>query len=329
MAARPYSVFPPETSATESGVRACLPRVWDEEATEESISTAMALPPAGATKRPRLMMMTGAYAGDVFSLDEEAGDLFVMGRSAVAAIKIDDPSVSRHHCQIVRREGCLFVEDLGSRNGTRVNGTAVRSAPLAEGDRIQIGSSAILQLRFVDEVEDELSRRLLDDSTRDALTGTYNRRYFQRRLEAELSYARRHGTGLACIVLDLDFFKAVNDTHGHVAGDAVLAGVGRALHGCVRQEDVVARFGGEEFAVLARVTSRQEATLLAERLRQCVNALRVGLPSKRVISVTLSAGVAELSECESTGGVLDLLALADERLYQAKASGRNQVRPRT
>jgi diguanylate cyclase (GGDEF)-like protein len=274
------------------------------------------------------MMMTGASAGEVFSLDDEAGDLFVIGRAAVAAVKIDDPSISRQHCQIVRREGRLYVEDLGSRNGTRLNGNRVRVAALSEGDRIQVGSSAVLQLRFVDEVEDELSRRLLDDSTRDPLTGTYNRRYFHRRLEAELSYARRHGTGLACIVLDLDFFKTVNDTYGHVAGDAVLAAVGRALHACVRQEDVVSRFGGEEFSVLARVTSRQEASLFAERLRQCVLALRVALPSKQTISVTISAGVAELGECEAAGGVLDLLALADERLYRAKASGRNQVQPR-
>jgi diguanylate cyclase (GGDEF)-like protein len=295
--------------------------VWDEDATEESCSTALALPPAGAVKRPRLTAMTGAAAGEIFALDDS--DSFVIGRSALVEVHLDDPSISRQHCRIDVKDGRLSVEDLGSRNGTLVNGVRVKSAILSDGDRVQIGSSTVLQLRFVDEVEDELARRLHEASTRDPLTGTYNRRYFHKRLDAEISYARRHGTGLACILLDLDFFKRINDTHGHATGDAVLTAVGRALNSCIRTEDVVARMGGEEFALLARVSCIEEAVLFAERLRACIQSLRVPLATRGSIGVTTSAGVAELGECPGSG--LELIALADERLYQAKAAGRNRV----
>jgi diguanylate cyclase (GGDEF)-like protein len=140
-----------------------------------------------------------------------------------------------------------------------------------------------------------------------------------------VSYARRYRTGLACIVLDLDFFKAVNDTYGHPTGDAVLAAVGRALESCVRHEDVVTRLGGEEFALLARVDSLDEARLFAERVRSCIQALRIPLPSgHETLGVTVSAGAAELGELGEASGAA-LLALADERLYRAKAAGRNRV----
>jgi diguanylate cyclase (GGDEF)-like protein len=324
--AKPYSVFPAESAVTESGVRTCLPRVWeDEDDTDESISTALALPPANATKRPRLMMMTGARAGELITLDGR--DDFAIGRSVDAEIQVDDPSISRRHCLLLHREGRLHLEDLESRNGTRVNGVKVKSAQLSDGDRLQVGSNTVFQVRFVDEVEDELARRLVEASIRDPLTGAYNRRYLHRRLEAEVSYARRYGTGLACIILDLDFFKAVNDTYGHHVGDAVLATVGRALEACIRNEDVVTRLGGEEFALLARVNSIDEARAFAERVRGCIQGLRIAMPSTRqTIGVTVSAGVAELGELDKDardGGAL--IALADERLYDAKAAGRNRV----
>jgi diguanylate cyclase (GGDEF)-like protein len=323
--ANPNSEFPAESAAMESGVRTCLPRVWEDDDTEESISTALVLAAACATKRPRLMMMTGARAGETIALDDR--DVFAIGRSMAVEIHVDDPSISRRHCLLLRRDGALQLEDLESRNGTWVNGVKVKSATLSDGDRVQVGSNTVFNVRFVDEVEDDLARRLVEASLRDPLTGTYNRRYLHRRLEAEVAYARRYSTGLACIILDLDLFKSVNDTYGHAAGDAVLAAVGRALGSCVRNEDVVTRFGGEEFALLARVGSLEEARLFAERLRSCIQRLRIPLPSTtHAIGVTISAGVATLDELDaSSRSCADFVALADERLYLAKACGRNRV----
>jgi diguanylate cyclase (GGDEF)-like protein len=297
-----------------------MPRVWDDEITEESHSTA-SLSIRGP-RRPRLTMMTGASAGEMLSLDDR--DEFIIGRSQTTDFAVDDPGVSRRHCRILRQNGRLYIEDLGATNGTLVNGVRVGKAALSDGDRIQIGPKACLQLRFVDDVEDTLSRRMLEASTRDVLTGVYNRRHFHSRLEAELSYAKRHGTGLACIVLDLDYFKAVNDTFGHAAGDAVLRAVGGAISRCVRTEDLAARYGGEEFVLLARVESLEEARLFAERIRACINALRIVIPGKGPIRVTVSAGVAEVWECGGESGMA-LVGLADKRLYCAKHRGRDQV----
>lgn len=154
----------------------------------------------------------------------------------------------------------------------------------------------------------------------DGLTGLWNRTYLDARLSAELSAARRRGTPLACIMGDVDHFKQINDTYGHSVGDDVLRSVAAVLTKECRAEDVVCRYGGEEFAILMPTTTVQQAGDMAERLRVAIADLR--LPYRdREVSVTCSFGVGDLR-----GDVPpSVVELADEALYRAKHSGRNRV----
>jgi diguanylate cyclase (GGDEF)-like protein len=168
-----------------------------------------------------------------------------------------------------------------------------------------------------------LAERLQEESIRDSLTKVYNRRHLDERLPVEMAFARRHGTALSVIMLDVDHFKAVNDRHGHNAGDEVLTSIAGQMRRCMRVEDLLARFGGEEFAVVLRTTDVAAAHLVAERLRRTVEASPVRLPGIE-IRVTISAGCSALVETRAeTPG--ELLAAADRRLYAAKQAGRNRV----
>jgi two-component system, cell cycle response regulator len=158
-------------------------------------------------------------------------------------------------------------------------------------------------------------------SMTDALTGLLNRYGFHRALQRELSEARRYSRPLSCLLIDLDYFKRVNDTYGHAAGDTALLQMGRVLTEAVRGSDVVCRYGGEEFLVLAPETALEGALALADKIRLTVSARLFG-DGERVFELTLSVGAAQLLPGESGN---DMIARADEALYQAKQAGRNRV----
>ncbi len=158
-------------------------------------------------------------------------------------------------------------------------------------------------------------------SMTDALTGLLNRYGLQRALQRELAEARRYARPLSCLLVDIDFFKAVNDTYGHAAGDTALRQAARALSESVRGSDVVCRYGGEEFLVLAPETVAGGARALAEKIRQAFRARLFG-DAARTFSLTLSVGVAELRPDESGN---DMIARADDALYHAKQTGRDRV----
>lgn len=158
-------------------------------------------------------------------------------------------------------------------------------------------------------------------SMTDALTGLLNRYGLHRALQRELSEARRYGRPLSCLLIDLDFFKAVNDTYGHAAGDTTLQQAAHVITESVRGSDVVCRYGGEEFVVLAPETDVDGARALAEKIRQAFSSRLFG-DAGRVFPLTLSAGVAQLGEQESGN---DMIARADDALYHAKQTGRDRV----
>ena len=276
---------------------------------------------SGATTHPVLTLQSGVNAGQIFSIDQLE---VVIGRVAEAAVRIDSVGVSRRHARILRTGPAAFaIEDLGSTNGVFVNGARVDRAELVPGDQVQVGPDVILRLTRVDAAQESLARRLFDASTRDGLTGAWSRKYFMGRLDAEVAYAERHAVSIGLLLFDLDHFKKVNDTHGHVAGDAVLRSVGMVVARLLRTEDVFARYGGEEFALLVRGVTPESARRLAERVRKAVASARVPWESGN-LRVTLSAGLALLGE-EGTAGAQDLIALADRRLYRAKDEGRDRV----
>jgi two-component system cell cycle response regulator len=154
----------------------------------------------------------------------------------------------------------------------------------------------------------------------DGLTGLWNRTYLETRLTAETSLARRNAQPLACIMIDLDHFKQINDRYGHLFGDDVLRGVAQTMGEACRSEDLVCRYGGEEFVVLAPNTTAPAAVELAERIRTAVAACS-WTHHKELVQVTCSLGVADLQQTSVNG----ILEFADAALYQAKQLGRNRV----
>lgn len=165
------------------------------------------------------------------------------------------------------------------------------------------------------------------EAVTDALTGVFNRRYADRRLREEVASARRYSLPLSVLLLDIDHFKAINDGHGHQAGDEVLRALGETVAGELRAADVMARFGGEEFLIIAPHTPPSGAAELAERVRARVASRVFTLPSDkdrpRELGVTVSIGVATLGDGIDSGE--QLIHAADERLYGAKRAGRNRV----
>jgi diguanylate cyclase (GGDEF)-like protein len=170
----------------------------------------------------------------------------------------------------------------------------------------------------------QLNQELRRQATTDDLTGAHNRRHFMERLGAEFSRLQRHTQRRACVLtLDLDFFKAINDEHGHAAGDAMLRHVTLSIRELIRRDDVLGRVGGEEFAILLPETDTDEALALAERLRETIAQSRLNHEGKR-LQVTVSIGVSPL--LAKDGCAEQALVRADQMLYEVKRKGRDGVR---
>jgi two-component system, cell cycle response regulator len=157
---------------------------------------------------------------------------------------------------------------------------------------------------------------------RDGLTGLHNRRGFDQQLDAEIARFERYRRPFALIMMDLDHFKKVNDQYGHEGGDEVLRRVGEIIQSSLRDVDVAARFGGEEFAILLPETDKSDAVAIAERIRQRVEAADIQAAGQR-IKVTTSAGVCAMPERNVEPG--NIVRTADQLLYEAKRTGRNRV----
>jgi diguanylate cyclase (GGDEF)-like protein len=271
--------------------------------------------------KPAIIVLMGSNVGETFPLG--SGEV-ILGRAPTSTIRLNDDGVSRRHARLAPLPtGEWMVEDLGSANGTLVNGERVSARALADNDKIQLGPATLVKFTFHDELEENFQRQMYDAALRDGLTKAFNKKYFLTRLDTELAYARRHKTHLSLVLFDVDHFKKINDTYGHIAGDAVLVGLAQIATRTIRTEDVFARYGGEEFAVICRGVSRDQSCVLAERLRLLVEGGAFEA-DKRRIPVTISLGVAGMPEFAAESS-LQLVAAADEALYSAKRSGRNKV----
>lgn len=259
-----------------------------------------------------LTVLWGANMGMTFPLGETA----VVGRSSQADIQLWDHAVSRQHCRLEREGGTYILTDLGSLNGTYVNWQRVTRLPLADRDRIQLGNS-LLQFAYYDRLEEAFFFQVAAAALYDPLTGLHNRRFFLEHLQREMAFARRHSFPLHLLYLDLDNFKLINDRWGHLAGDQALIQVARQLQDQVRQEDLLARIGGDEFALLVRGIPDSQILQLAGRLQQAVQSL----PLQRGIPLTCSIGVASLLRLPAETSVQSFLEAADQALYQAKRQG--------
>jgi diguanylate cyclase (GGDEF)-like protein len=274
-----------------------------------------------STRRDRahLIVLAGESLGQMYRVERSET---VIGRAAEADIRVQDDGVSRRHSKIVQVGGEVWIEDLGSANGTYIDDTRVERRLLRDGDKIRMGSTTILKFTYADELEENFQQKMYDAALHDGLTKAFNKRHFLDRLLVEISYAKRRATPLSVLMLDVDNFKRVNDRHGHVAGDFVLATIAQIVRGALRVEDLFARYGGEEFSVLCRDTQLGKATLLAERLRARVETFAFEHNGQR-IPVTVSIGVAVWKE--NADAPMQVIADADAALYDAKRAGRNRV----
>lgn len=270
---------------------------------------------------PTVMVLAGEMTGKVFRV-EDGRDL-VVGRDPDTDITIDLNPLSRRHCRFFRTDDKVFVEDLGSTNGTFVNGVRIKKRLLISNERVFLADICALKFILADEVELFVNQYLFGRATTDALTGLSNRLYFEENLRREFSFHRRAGLPMSLLMFDLDDFKQINDTHGHPAGDEVLRVLGHLVRTHLREEDVLARCGGEEFAIILKNTNAAAARAKAESLRALIADTSITFEGKE-IRVTASFGQAAL--CGSRISTPEeMVAIADTRMYQAKRAGKDRV----
>jgi diguanylate cyclase (GGDEF)-like protein len=246
---------------------------------------------------------------------------FEIGRSARCDLPIDQESVSRHHARITFDGKDYWIQDLGSTNGTFVGETAVQQQRLADGEQVRIGRS-ILKFMTGENVEVQYHEEIYRLMTVDGLTEIYNRRYFNEALEREMNRSQRYQRNLSLIMFDLDFFKRVNDTFGHLAGDHLLRHIAAIVKARLRRDDIFARTGGEEFSVILPEIPIEGARATAEKIRRIVETSQL-IHERQVMQCTISLGVAGLRKDLATPD--DFYKAADALMYQAKQEGRNRV----
>lgn len=170
-----------------------------------------------------------------------------------------------------------------------------------------------------------LNEELVEMTHRDPLTKLSNRRYFSMQSKKIKSYSKRNNVSLSLIVLDIDKFKNINDSYGHLVGDEVIIHIARALEKNLRDSDIISRFGGEEFVVLLQDCNIEDAYAVAQKIREYIQNAEVKIDEDTKIKYTVSLGVAEFNELKDNDNLEQTFARADEALYEAKTSGRNKV----
>ena len=249
-------------------------------------------------------------------------DELVIGRDSGADLVLPDNSVSRRHAVIRRTENGFEIKDLGSTNGTYVGGQLVSATGLNSGDTIRLGSF-LFKFLSAGSLESQYHETVYSALTRDALTGTNNKRYLLETLRRGIATAVRRSEPITVVMVDVDHFKGVNDTYGHLVGDEVLREFGRRVSDACREDDLVARYGGEEFCLLLAATDAAEAFEVAERCRKAVCDQPFDTEAGALdISASFGFAVLDPNHPESD---LELINRADGKLYEAKRTGRNRV----
>lgn len=269
-------------------------------------------------KEACLVVIYGLELGKKFNLTRSQ---MIIGRSSKADVQIDQEAVSRNHCKIINTGNAVLLRDMGSTNGTYVNDEMIDEYVLRDGDFIKVGR-CIFKFLSGSNIENAYHEEIYRLTTVDGLTQIFNRRYFVETLEREIGRALRYRRELSLIMFDVDRFKLVNDTHGHLAGDYVLKHLASVIRARIRREDVLARYGGEEFGIVLPEIDNYNAMQFAEKIRRLIEHAEFRFEDIS-IPVTVSVGVASLrGEVED---VLEFIKLADDNLFAAKEAGRNRV----
>jgi two-component system cell cycle response regulator len=268
-------------------------------------------------RQPMLVVLHGPLLGRTFAIEQSA---LTIGRSGQCDIQIEDDNVSRKHAEIDIRDGQVWLKDLKSTNGSFVNSKRVTEIPLHDGDLVLIGG---VLFKFVHSSLDEnrFFGQMYSLATTDFLTGIANRQQIITLLEQEFNRARRYDRPLSVLVYDIDRFKEINDTYGHLAGDQMLIESSRIVKEHLRLEDHFGRLGGDEFLIICPETPVENALTLGKRLQVVLSKTNF-LVKDKIVFFTISVGAAALSLKVASPDEFSLLA--DQALYRAKNAGRNQ-----
>jgi two-component system, cell cycle response regulator len=267
-----------------------------------------------------LVVLAGPKLGHRTLLGEQPLEI---GRASGCGLVLDTDSVSRQHARVEWTGVTHRIVDLGSTNGTFVNEHRISEQTLNDGDRLQIGKVLVKYIgggNIEGAYHEEIQRLMRFDG----LTGVHNKSHFEETLHSVIANTRTTPLPVSLSVLDLDYFKRINDSYGHAAGDAVLRQVAGVVAGQLSQHELLARVGGEEFAILCPGLVLRAAYELAERVRRAVESAECRFENT-IIPVTLSLGVAERPAGSDETGE-GLYERSDTQLYAAKAAGRNCVR---
>lgn len=244
-----------------------------------------------------LVVIYGQAIGHKYVL--KPGEILI-GRSSQAQIQIDHESVSRRHARLMLTDQGVSLADLGSTNGTYVNDEPITEKQLSNGDLLKVGRT-ILKYLSTDNIEAAYYEEIYRLTTIDGLTRCFNARYAREQMVREVSRASRYKRPLSLIMFDVDDFARINEEFGHLAGDAVLAQLGKRLSRRVRREDIFARTGGGEFAIITPEVDKDGAVKLGQRILRIIGETAFGFDDVQ-IPVTLSIGAAGLTEILDSEG---------------------------
>ncbi|HXD33423.1 MAG TPA: GGDEF domain-containing protein [Pyrinomonadaceae bacterium] len=282
-------------------------------------------------RRPALVFLRGELLAVPIPLER---DDVVLGRAVEADVRVNDFRASRMHARIfVERdaENQIFryrIIDLKSTNGTLLNGQSITDAVLNEGDKVTIGDH-LFRFEMLDDIDREFQQQIHRLLAHDELTGLLTSKSFFSELRREAALAEEDSKPFCVLMMDIDYFKRVNDSYGHLVGSQTLEEMGGVIKGALRAGDVAARFGGEEFAAFLLDADYAQGLVAAERVRAAIekhpfSAVRKGTSGElKTHNITISVGVAAFPE--DAKDPIELVELADSALYRAKRSGRNRI----
>ncbi len=280
--------------------------------------------------KPSLVFLNGDLLAVPIPLEREE---VILGRAIETDVRINDTKVSRQHARIItiknaeKDEMRFLLTDLSTTNGTYLNGIKIKQEFLQNGDKITIGEH-ILRFDLLDEIDREYQRQIRRLLSHDDLTGLLSSRSFFSELRREAARASLEKRSFCVLMMDLDLFKNVNDTYGHLTGSKTLEEIGSCINSILRTGDVASRFGGEEFAAFLLDAEPSQGMIAAERFRSTIEkqdftVIKQG-KSYETHHVTISIGVAFFPE--DSADPIELVEMADSALYRAKREGRNCVR---
>jgi len=284
-----------------------------------------------ADLRPALVFLRGELLAVQIPLEREQ---VTLGRALDADIRVNDPRASRLHARISCErneagETRYRLSDLDSTNGTMLNGKRIESGVLEDGDKFEIGEQ-LIRFEMLDEIDREFQQQIHRLLVHDDLTGLLTGKSFFSELRREAARAEAEDMPFCVLMMDIDYFKEVNDTYGHLVGSETLEDVGAVIRKSLRAGDVGARFGGEEFAAFLLDADYSQGLIAAERVRAAIEkhefpAVRRegGAEPIRTHHISISIGVAAYPE--DGRDPIQLVEMADSALYRAKRNGRNQV----